>query len=141
MASEIDRREAAGAPAGTASPAAAPQDDAEATAWAAVLAAWEDDAAHRAYLARYGDLDGLTRAGRRYREVLARRPGDPVAVRFRDEIVKRATVQGLAQLPRSAPPRQVPRWAKRAIVAVLSSVVAGAIWKIFEIMGGGGSAP
>ena len=137
MPSELDPREAAEAHAGARTAAAMPQDDAEATAWSGVLAAWDDDAAHRAYLARFGDLDGLAQAGRRYREVLSRRPSDPVALRFRDEVVKRATVQGLAQLPRSAPPREVPRWVKRAIVMALSSIAAGAIWKIFEIVGGG----
>jgi len=137
MPSEIDSRDAARAPASAGSPAAAPHDDEEPLAWSAVVAAWEDEAAHRAYLARFGDLDGLTRAGRRYREVLSRRPGDPVAIRFRDEIVKRATVQGLAQLPRSAPPPKMAPWVKRALVIVLSSVAASAIWKIIEIMGRG----
>ena len=91
----------------------------EAEAWEEVLGRWEDDEAHRAYLARFSDLEGLAQAGLRYRERLAERPGDPVALRFRDEIVKRATVQGIAQLPRAAPPRQLGPGARRALLAAL----------------------
>ena len=68
----------------------------DAEAWAEVLAGWEDEARHRAYLARFDDLDGLAMAGGRYRGVLAARPGDPLAARFRDEVLRRAMAQGLA---------------------------------------------
>jgi hypothetical protein len=105
----------------------------EERAWAAVVTAWADEAAHRAYLSRFGDLDGLTRAGRRYRAVLAERPGDPLAIRFRDEVVKRATVQGLALLPRTAPPPALPRWAKGVLVALLGSLLATLAWKTFTL--------
>jgi hypothetical protein len=100
---------------------------AEADAWADVLAAWDDDARHRAYLARFTDLDGLAAAGRRYRDVLAERPADPVALRWRDEVVKRATVAGLAALPRTRPPSGAPRWAKPLAVALLVVLVAAAL--------------
>ncbi len=96
---------------------------AEEAAWAEVLRAWEDEARHRAYLARIRDLDGLAVAGRRYREVLAARPGDPIAARFRDEVLRRAVAQGLAALPREAsgPPRArlAVRVAAAAVVAAL----------------------
>jgi hypothetical protein len=100
----------------------------EAEAWAEVLARWDDPAAHRAYVARFADLDGLGIAGRRYRAVLAERPGDARAAAMRDEIVKRATVQGLAQLPRTAPTppgRRIPGWAFALAGALL---VAAAAW-------------
>jgi len=124
------------APGAPAPPAeAAPSDPSgEPLAWAGVVAAWGDEAAHRAYLARFGDLDGLTRAGRRYRAVLAERPGDPVALRFRDEVVKRATVQGLALLPRTAPPPAVPRWVKGVLVSLLGSALATLAWKLFDLL-------
>ena len=57
---------------------------------------------HRAYLRRFTDLEGFAVAGGRYRAVLAERPGDAVALRMRDELVKRATVYGLATLPRTS---------------------------------------
>ena len=88
---------------------------AEEAAWAEVLGAWNDEARHQAYLARFTDLEGLAVAGRRYREVLAERPGDPVAARYRDEVLKRAMARGLVSVPREAPAerrpgRLVPGW-------------------------------
>jgi hypothetical protein len=116
-------------------PTAAPPDDpsVEESAWAEVVLAWDDPGAHRAYLDRFGDLAGLALAGRRYRAVLADRPDDPLAARFRDEVVKRATVLGLAQLPRTAPPTPVPRWVKIAAISVFSSLAATAIWKLVAL--------
>jgi hypothetical protein len=87
--------------------------------WAELIGRWQDEQAHRAYLARFCDLPGLTEAGRRYREVLERRPDDPIALRARDEIVKRAAVLALAQLPRTRSPQETPRWVKHALVAVM----------------------
>ena len=40
-------------------------DDGEAAAWAEILCAWEDEARHLAYLARFPDLEGLAVAGGR----------------------------------------------------------------------------
>jgi hypothetical protein len=112
-------------PAAPAAPAAA----GEAEAWAEVLASWDDEARHRAYLARFPDLDGLTVAGRRYRAVLEARPGDALAQRFRQEIVKRATVAGLAQLPRTPPPAlaKLPRLARILLVIAVTSLVIGLV--------------
>jgi hypothetical protein len=96
-----------------------PEAGVEAEAWREVLARWEDEQAHRAYLSRFSDLEGLAQAGRRYRHRLAERPGDPVALRFRDEVVKRAAVQGIAQLPRTPPPPELGPGARRAALAAL----------------------
>lgn len=117
-----------------------PAELAEAAAWGAVLAAWEDEAAHRAYLARALDLDGLARAGRRYRAVLAERPDDAIAARFRDEVVRRAMVQGLAALPRSAPPGRLPRWIAILVLgggsALLFGWAATALFRVFAAPAG-----
>jgi hypothetical protein len=75
----------------------------EAGAWAEVLAGWGDEARHRAYLERFRDLEGLAVAGRRYREALLARPGDAVAARQRDEVLRRALALGFASLPRTRP--------------------------------------
>jgi hypothetical protein len=107
--------------------------DLEERAWAEVVLAWDDPASHRAYLDRFGDLEGLTRAGRRYRAVLAERPGEVTALRFRDEVVKRATVQGLAQLPRTAPPAPMPRWVKYLLISLFSSFATAVIWKVVTL--------
>jgi hypothetical protein len=123
----------------TRSPPAGEPPATEEEAWAQVVSRWGDDEAHRAYLARFDDLDGLSRAGRRYREVLRERPEDAAALRWQEEIVKRATVQGLARLPRSRPPRLVrPGW-RRLLVAglmVLSLALLG--WLLAEMWRVGG---
>jgi len=107
----------------------------EATAWAEVLAAWEDETAHRGYLGRCLDLEALARAGGRYREVLAARPDDPVAARWRDEVIRRATAAGLASIPRGGPaaPR-LPRWVRPAFLGLLGAVVLGCAVALFRLL-------
>jgi hypothetical protein len=105
----------------------------EPAAWAQVEARWGEPAAHQAYLARFPGLDGLGAAGRRYRAVLAARPGDAVALAMKAEIVKRATVVGLSMLPRSAPPAATGRWKRVALVLLaswLGSTLAWILWKL-----------
>jgi len=108
----------------------------EAEAWARVVGAWQDDAAHEAYLARFHDLDGLAIAGRRYREAVLSRPGDPVAARFRDEVLRRATAQGFAQLPRSAPAPARAAALRRLLVALAGAVLAAAAFAAFHLLAG-----
>jgi hypothetical protein len=98
--------------------------------WDAVREHWTDDEAHRAWLAAFTDLEGLARAGQRYRAHLADHPGDAVAARWRDEIVKRATVHGLASLPRTRPAPQLPRWLKGLGIAVLGLALSVALYWI-----------
>src|SRR5512145_2382269 len=115
--------------------AAETESDDEARAWAEVLAAWEDEAAHRAFLGRFQDLDGLARAGGRYRDALAERPDDAVARRWRDEVVKRATVAGLAAIPREAPAvPQVPRWVRPAFLGLLGLVTFALLWALLRAL-------
>jgi integrase len=111
-----------------------PQIDEE-KAWAEVLVRWEDEAAHRAFLERCGDLEALARAGARYREVLAVRPGDAVALRWRDEVLRRATAAGLAQLPRTATelPR-LPRWVRPLLLAALAAIVLACAVLLYRSM-------
>jgi hypothetical protein len=106
----------------------------EPAAWAEVEARWGEAAAHHAYLARFPDLDGLATAGRRYRAVLAARPGDAMALAMKAEVLKRATVVGLAMLPRSAPPAAATgRWKRISLLllaAWLGSTLAFLLWKL-----------
>jgi hypothetical protein len=111
---------------GPAAPEAAAPDP-EPEAWARVVASWDDEAVHGAYLARFGDLEGLAIAGGRYRAVLDARPDDPVARRFRDEVVKRATVAGLAQLPRTRPRSPIARPVQVLLVALLLAALVVSI--------------
>jgi hypothetical protein len=87
----------------------APPGGSEEEAWAEVLAHWDDEVAHRTYVARFSDLEGLGVAGRRYRDVLARRPADAMARRLREVVLKKATALGLAALPRTVPREENPR--------------------------------
>jgi hypothetical protein len=108
---------------------------AEEAAWAEVLLAWDDEARHRAYLDRFRELEGLAVAGRRYREVLTARPGDAVATRFRDEVVKRAMVQGLVSLPRPAPAAEKPRTIFRAVLVAVAVGLGAATWWMISRLG------
>ena len=116
--------------------------DAEQAAWAQVLLAWDDEARHRSYLDGFPDLEGLAVAGRRYRDALAEHPGDPIATRFRDEVLKRAMVQGLASIPRTAPPGRNPRTLVRAVlVAVVVALGAVAWWMVDRLRVVAGAVP
>ncbi|HET7824062.1 MAG TPA: hypothetical protein VFK90_01960 [Anaeromyxobacter sp.] len=113
----------------------------EEAAWAEVLLAWDDEARHRAYLDRFPDLEGLAIAGRRYREALAARPEDPVAARFRDEVVKRAMVRGLVALPRTPPPERRRSAFARAAAVVFAAVLGATAWWAFHSLGSLGAPP
>jgi hypothetical protein len=102
-------------------------------AWAGVVARWDDESTHRHYLARHPGLEGLAHAGARYRAALDARPGDPVALRWRDEVLRRATALALAQLPRTAPtrpPRAAVAWGPRRVALALAVllVLAAVAW-------------
>jgi hypothetical protein len=98
----------------------------EEAAWAGLRARWGDEEAHRALLAGVNDLEGLARVGARYREVLAASPDDAAALRGRDEVLRKATVLGLAAVPRTAPPVPMSPWVKRAVLATVAVLVLGA---------------
>ena len=68
------------------------ESEAEARAWEEVVRAWDDEARHRAYLDGQASLEALAVAGTRYRDVLAERPADPVALRFREEVIRPAAL-------------------------------------------------
>jgi hypothetical protein len=105
----------------------------EGQAWAEVLARWEEEPAHRAFLDRCRDLEALARAGARYREVLAARPDDAVAQRWREEVLRRATAAGLAALPRGdAVVPRVPAWVRPVFLAVLAAITLAAAWLLFR---------
>jgi hypothetical protein len=108
-----------------------PSEDA---AWAAVVERWEEEGAHRDYLGRLWDLEGLAEAGRRYKVVLDGRPDDPVARRWRDEVIRRATALALAQLPRTRPPREVHPGLRRAIWVAAVMVTLGMLgWVLVRL--------
>ncbi|HTT72377.1 MAG TPA: hypothetical protein VMG32_14220 [Anaeromyxobacteraceae bacterium] len=103
-------------------------------AWSEVLSRWGEEEAHLHLLDLARDLEALAEVGRRYRGVLEARPEDPMALRFRDEVVKRATAIALSSLPRAAPPRALPPLLRRAaLVAVALASLAAALWAFQRI--------
>jgi hypothetical protein len=107
----------------------------EAAAWAEVERRWDDPEAHRAYLDRFPGLDGLADAGRRYRAVLEARPTDARAQAMKGEVLKRATIVGLSQLPRTAPPRRFESpWVRRIGLAVALSLATAVSWFLFKLV-------
>jgi hypothetical protein len=103
-------------------------------AWAEVSERWADEQAHRAFVDRLGDLEALAEAGRRYKVTLDARPGDEVAARWRDEVVKRATALAFAQLPRTKPPRRLPAGPVRALVLLfVAGSLAAAAWVLLRM--------
>jgi hypothetical protein len=109
----------------------------EAAAWAEVERRWAEPEAHRAYLDRFPDLDGLAAAGRRYRAVLEVRPTDPRAQEMKGEVLKRATIVGLALMPRTTPPRRFESpWVRRAGLALVMSLASAVTWFLFKLVTG-----
>lgn len=135
MADQPDLAAAPPPPAGH--PADGAREGDEVAAWAEVQARWAEQPAHLAYLARFPDLDGLTTAGRRYRDALAARPGDTMALAMKAEVVKRATVVGLAMLPRTAPARTAsPLWRRATIVLGVAWLVVAGGWMAWKLLTG-----
>jgi ferric-dicitrate binding protein FerR (iron transport regulator) len=120
-------------------PNGAPSPDADPeAAWAELRARWGDEEAHRAFLSRANDLDALAGAGARYREVLASDPGDAAALRGRDEVLRKATVLGLAAVPRTTPPSPMSPWVKRGVLAGAGVALLGlAAWTALALLRSG----
>jgi hypothetical protein len=119
-------------------PTAAQAGPGEDEAWDELRARWADPQAHRAFLARCGDLEALARAGARYRAVLESTPGDAIAAAGRDEVLRKATVLGLAAMPRTAVPEPVSPWVKRGLLAVLAALGTGiAAWVVLGLLRSG----
>ena len=104
-------------------------------AWAALERRWDEAAEHQALLAACPDLEALAEVGRRYRAVLEVRPQDRMAQEMKVEILKRATVIGLSQLPRTRlPDVQAGPWPRRLILAgagLVASILAWVLARIF----------
>jgi hypothetical protein len=117
------------------SSAPSPTASSEEEAWSRVVASWGDEAAHRAYLARFTDLEGFAVAGGRYRAVLTERPQDAMALRMREELVRKATVVGLATLPRTVrKEKEMPVAVKRLIMVLALAFGSAAVWAVYRLI-------
>jgi hypothetical protein len=117
----------------------APPEAADDAGWAEVCARWDDEAAHRAFVACCAErgFEGLAEAGRRYRTALEARPEDPTALRWRDEVLRRATALAFAQLPRTAPPRlaAAPGLRRFVVAALVLAMVAAVAFVLLRAPG------
>ena len=65
-------------------------------------------------------------------------PDDAVAAAGRDEVLRKATVLGLAAVPRTVPPESMSPWVKRGLVATLAVLGLGvAAWTAFALLRSG----
>lgn len=98
-------------------------DEAAELLWVDALSAWEDEALHDAFLKHCSQAGLLAPAGRRYRDRLDTNPGDGVAARMQDRILKMATA---AFGFHAAPPVPVTRTRTFWLIAFVGLVI-GAI--------------
>jgi hypothetical protein len=108
-------------------------------AWASVQAHWDDDAAHKRFVALAMTLDRLPEAGRRYRaeRERAEAAGDEAraaSARKRiDALLAAATQRMLAT--RTAP--DAPRRARARVtwiaVGVAAAIVAATVWQVAKL--------
>ena len=124
-----------GAPSGPAATAPGAAEARSDAAWAELTGRWDDPAAHRDLLATCQDLEALAEVGRRYRGVLEARPDDPMAREMKGEILKRATVIGLSQLPRTRPPViRSGTWPRRLLLGAVLVVAVGVSWLLGRLI-------
>jgi hypothetical protein len=95
------------------------------TAWIALLGRWGELDQHDALVVEALGKGEMPALGRLYRLYLSRVPADPLALRGREEVVRRASVPGLA-----APSRQQtenPPWLVGLVVVMGMAVLIGFI--------------
>lgn len=107
-------------------------DDPIESAWAKVLAEWEDERAHKAFVLLASSTGRLGEAGRRYREVQASDPARAeVAKRETDRILALA-MQNLATL-KTEPPRSSKAVLMAIAFAVMSALIVSALWAVLRM--------
>ena len=107
--------------------------------WQRVQASWDQSAAHERLLSEALARDDLASLGARYRGYLEAHPGDAMATRAREELLRRATAAMLTRLPREESgigPAQA-RTVRNVVLGIflLVTICVGA-WLIFR-MGAG----
>jgi hypothetical protein len=107
-------------------------DDPIESAWHEVLAQWEDERAHKAFVLLASSTGCLAEAGRRYREVQESDPARAdVAKRETDRILALA-LQGLTTL-KSEPPRTSKALLMAIAFAVMSALIISALWAVLRM--------
>lgn len=94
--------------------------------WEQLLEHWGHVESHDAFLHDVSVIGELAAAGRLYRIRLARSPGDPMAERGRDEVIRRATAAATLVAGSLPKPQAGLKW-KAAVAALLGGVALGAL--------------
>ncbi len=98
--------------------------------WREVSAHWAELAGHEAFIEACSSADLLTEAVRRYRFKAEENPADPVATRYRDQLIER--LMAVASLPSREAPSSAPRRAIGVAGFVLLGIVALALVFVFQ---------
>ena len=97
--------------------------------WLSLLSSWGDDARHERLRAEAMSKDELAPLGRLYRLRLASFPGDPYAVRGRDEVLRLAVLPQVTVRQLQTEPNQ-PTWKYVA----LSVIIMGCLLALFFLV-------
>ncbi|RKG99934.1 hypothetical protein [Corallococcus carmarthensis] len=100
--------------------------------WHALLETWHDWDAHDRLLSQAMGRGELAMAGRLYRMRLARAPGDALALRGRDEVVRRVT--SAAPLASDGPSPAMARKVKNAVMGSVLVIALVLVLVLFQIL-------
>lgn len=109
-----------------------PGDDPIETAWQTLVADWDDEGAHKKFLALCQATDQLGEAGRRYRAV--KDANDARAERAQAQIdqVLGLAMQNLADLKTEPPPKRTKSIMFLVAFAVSASIIIGSLWAMLR---------
>lgn len=97
-------------------------------AWAAVLAAWDDDGAHKRFVTLCAATDRLAVAGRRYREVKDSSPERAPRAEKQIDAVLGVAMQSLEAERTEPPPQRARTLVFMIAFAVSFGLIASALW-------------
>src|SRR5690349_15643527 len=96
-------------------------------AWQRVLAEWDDERAHRAFLTLASAAGRLAEAGRRYRELAERDPAKAASAQAQIDRITGLALQGLASLKTDPAPQRRKYLVIGIAFAVMSAMVLSAV--------------
>ncbi len=110
-------------------------DDAIESAWQRVLAAWDDEKAHKAFLMLCASTGQLSEAGRRYRDVRERDPERAEIAKAQIDRVLGLAMQSLATLKTEPTARSARTKVLLVAMGVSGAMIAAALWAALRSLG------
>ncbi len=108
-------------------------DEAIEAAWQRVLAHWDDEGAHKAFLTLCASTDRLSEAGRRYREIRDRDPARAEAAKAQIDRIVGLAVQSLAALKTEPRTRSTKTKLLFVAMGMSGAIIATAIWALLRL--------